>query len=213
MAYAIYSDVNLISNVSSSDISNTDITSIISKATVELNRLINVKVVRERINHIDSTRKNSINNTNTTYYIRNWEGKYLADRNNDGSVDTDDLVVYQVDSEGVETKLTIDSITHDEGKFVLSSAPSTGVRLYVSYEWCYKDVYTPDPLVKSACIFLTLSYCYGKLNIGRSPSLRVGSKSITRDMKSPEYYQKKAYDLVQLINNSLYASADSTETF
>ena len=53
MVYCTYSDVNLITNISSSDISNADITSIIAQATVELNRKINIKVVRERLNHID----------------------------------------------------------------------------------------------------------------------------------------------------------------
>ena len=109
--------------------------------------------------------------------------------------------------------MTVSSITLNEGKFVLSSAPIPGVRLYVSYEWCYKDVGTPDNLVKLACIFLTASYCYGKLNIGRAPKLKVGNKSITRDMNSPEYYLQRAYDLINDINNSMYASANSTETF
>ena len=213
MVYATYEDVNLITNVSSSDISNDDIDSLIAEATIELNRKINVLVVRERVSYIDSTRKNTLDGSNTTFYVRNWEGKYLADMNNDGDVDTNDIKVYQVASDGTETELTVSSITHDEGKFVLSSAPSSDVRLYVTYEWCYKDVSTPDQLVKMACVFLTASYCYGKLNIGMSPNLKFGNQSITRDMNSPEYYRRRAYDLINDINDSMYASADSTETF
>ncbi|RLG10946.1 hypothetical protein DRN69_08385 [Candidatus Pacearchaeota archaeon] len=213
MVYATYEDVNLITNVSSSDISNDDIDSLIAEATIELNRKINVLVVRERVSYIDSTRKNTLDGSNTTFYVRNWEGKYLADMNNDGDVDTNDIKVYQVASDGTETELTVSSITHDEGKFVLSSAPSSDVRLYVTYEWCYKDVSTPDQLVKMACVFLTASYCYGKLNIGMAPNLKFGNQSITRDMNSPEYYRRRAYDLINDINDSMYASADSTETF
>jgi len=213
MALCTYSEVNDLTNVTSSDIANADITKIIAKATVELNRLINVKEIRERVDYIDSTRKNTRDSSNTTFYVRNWKGKFLADRDNDGDVDTSDLIVYQVDSDGVETTLTVSSITHNEGKFVLSTAPSSEVRLYVTYEWCYKDVSTPDPLVKLACIYLTASYCYGKLNIGRAPKLKVGSKSIERDMKSPEYYRMMAYSLINSINDSMYASADSTEAF
>lgn len=213
MVYALYTDVNLLTNISSSDIANTDITSIIAHATVELNRLINVKEIRERVDYIDSTRKNKRDGSNTTFYVKNWKGKFLADRDNDGDVDTDDLIVYQIDSEGTETELTVSTITHDEGKFVLSSAPSSEVRLYVTYEWCYKDVSTPDNLVKLACVYLTASYCYGKLNIGMAPKLKFGNQSIERDMKSPEYYRQMAHSLINSINDSMYASANSTEAF
>ncbi len=213
MVLCTFEEVNDLTNVTSSDIANADITKIIAKATVELNRLINVKEIRERVDYLDSTRKNTRDGSNTTFYVRNWKEKFLADRDNDGDVDTDDLIVYQVDSNGVETTLTVSSITHNEGKFVLSEAPSSEVRLYVTYEWCYKDVSTPDPIVKLACIYLTASYCYGKLNIGRAPKLKVGNKSIERDMKSPEYYRMMAYSLINSINDSMYASSDSTEAF
>lgn len=213
MAYCTYSDVNLLTNVSSSDISDADITSIISKATIELNRKINIHEIREPVYYLDDTRKNSIDSSNTTFYVKNWKGKFLADLDNDGDVDTSDIIVYQVDSQGTETTLTVSSITHNEGKFVLSSAPASGVRLYVTYDWAYKDVSTPDNLVKLACVFLTASYCYGKLNIGRSPRLRIGNKSIERDMDSPDYYRKLAYSLINDINDSMYESANSTETF
>ena len=212
-AFCTYTDVNLLTNIGTSDVSNADITSIIAHSTVELNRKINVSETRELVTTIDSTRENTIDGSNTTFYVQNWKGKYLADKNNDGSVTTADVVVYQIDADGVETTLTVSSITHNEGKFVLSAAPVPGVRLYVSYEWCYKDVSTPDNIVKLACVFLTASYCYGKLNIGRAPKIRFGSKSIERDMKSGEYYRQLAYGLINDINDSMYASADSTETF
>ncbi|MFW9872060.1 MAG: hypothetical protein ACFFG0_03085 [Candidatus Thorarchaeota archaeon] len=212
MAYCVYGDVNLHTNITSSDVSNANITSLIAEATVELNRMINIREVRELIDYIDSTRKNKIDGSNTTFYVKNWKGKYLADMDNDGDVDTSDIIVYQVDSNGTETELTVSSITHDEGKFVLSSAPSSGVRLYVTYEWCQKDVSTPDRLVKMACVFLTASYCYGKVNIGRSPNQSWGNKKITRDMNSPDYYRNLAMGLVDKINDSEYFSKDSEET-
>jgi len=208
----VYSDVKLLTNITSSDISNENITSLIAEATVELNRLINVREVREPVVYIDSTRENTINGSNTTFYVQNWKGKYIADMDNDGGVDTDDIKVYQVDSDGNETELTVSSITHDEGKFVLSSAPATGVRLYVTYEWCYKDVSTPDKLVKMACVFLTASYIYGKLNIGRSPDQSWGNKSIKRDMNSPNYYRELAMKLIDQINSSSYFIKDSEAT-
>lgn len=212
MAYAVFGDLNLLTNITSSDCSDANITSLIAEATAELNRLINVREVREPIDYIDYTRKNSIDSSNTTFYVKNWKGKYLADMDNDGDVDTSDIIVYQVDSNGTETTLTVSSVDHDDGKFVLSSAPTTGVRLYVTYEWCQKDVSTPDRLVKMACIFLTASYIYGKLNIGRSPDQSWGNKSIKRDMNSPNYYRELAMKLVDQINNSSYFIKNSEST-
>lgn len=213
MTYCTYGDVKLLTNISTSDVSNTDITSIISEATKELNRLINVKVVRERVFYVDAVRKNTLDSSNTTFYVQNWEGKFLADLNNDGTVSTDDVKVFQVDSNNTETELTVSTITHDEGKFVLDSAPTSGVRLYVTYEWSYKDVATPDPLVGLACKFLTAAYCYAKLNIGRAPIFSVGNKKIYRHMDSFEHYYQRFEKVVYSINDSMYASADSTETF
>ena len=213
MALTTYTKVRLLTNISTSDISDANITSMISEATKELNRMINTKVVREQVSYIDSTRENTIDSSNTTFYVRNWEGKYLADMNNDGSVTTSDIIVYLVDSNGTETTPTISSIDHDDGKFTLTSAPTSGYRMYITYEYSYKDVSTPDPIVELACTFLTASYCYAKLNIGRSPSLSFGSKRITRDMDSSSFYYKKAMDLISTINEGMYAYADSTETF
>lgn len=212
MVYCDENDLRLMTNLSTSDVSNANVISLITEATAELNRMINVREVREVIDYIDSTRKNSINNSNTTFYVRNWKGKYLADMNNDGDVDTSDIIVYQVDSNGTETTLTVSSVDHDDGKFVLSSAPTTGVRLYVTYEWCQKDVSTPDKLVKMACVFLTASYIYGKINIGRSPDQSWGNKSIKRDMNSPNYYRKIAMKLVDQINDSDYFIKNSEAT-
>ena len=93
MAYCTYSDINLLTNITSNDVANADITSMIAEATKELNRLINVRVVREEISYIDNTRENKIDGSNTTYYVKNWHGKYLADMNNDGSVSTSDVIV------------------------------------------------------------------------------------------------------------------------
>jgi len=316
-----YEDINTFSNITSDDISNTDVAKIIAGATKELNGLINIKVSREPIMHIDSTRENAVDSTNDTFYVQKWE-KSFADMNNDGIITPDDIKVYQVDSDGVETRLPVKTIagcssyqkwgftatktinsptglTNDTtaytasisvdgvanaisvvgsaaqtmstlideinsdltnataswdttsygfikitsdasgdqvssssiaitdvdlfatltsveatvetavtgvsnsdypGQFVLETAPTNGYRLFVTYEWCYRDISGPDEKVKMACIFLSIAYCYAKMNIGRAPTFSVGNKKIYRDMDSFEKYYQMSMKLVEEIN-------------
>jgi len=199
-------------NITSSDIANADITSIITEATKELNSLINVHVEREKVEYIDDTRENDINGSNTTYYTKSWKGKFLADMDDDGSVSTSDITVYKVASDGTETTATVSSIDASLGKFVLSSAPTSDYELYVTYEWCYKNPYTPDPLIKLACTLLSAAYCYAKINIGRAPQVAFGNTRIYRHIDAFNVYYQRFLKIVNLINNQLPDSRESEET-
>jgi len=205
MAYTTYDQINLLANIDINDIPNATITSIIAEATKELNRMINTRVVRERVEYIDSTRENKLDGSNTIFYVKNWKGKFLADSDNDGSVGTSDVIVYQVSSDGTETKPTISAIDVDDCYVNLSSAPTAGVLLYITYEWCFKNPSTPDPLIKLACTLLSTAYCYAKLNVGMAP--QQGPKN------SYEHYYKRFLNIVRQINNEMPTFLESEETF
>ena len=212
MAYTTYTDVNLMTNLTSSDVANADITSIIAEATKELNALINVHIERERVLFIDNTRKNEINSSNTVFYVKNWNGKFLADTNDSGGVTADDVTIYLVDGNGTETTATVSSIDASLGKFTLSSAP-TGGDMYVTYEWCYKNAGAPDPLIKLACTLLSSAYCYAKVNFGRAPQVAFGNTKLYRHMDSFELYYQRFMKVVNQINNQMSDYKESTETF
>ena len=200
MVYCTASEIRLITNLTTSDISDADLTNLIIEATKYLNSKINVPVVREEIFYIDETRENKIDGLTTKYYIQNWFEKYLADSDFDGDVDASDLTVYAVDSNGTETEATISSIDTSEKSFTLSTAYTSGYRLYVSYEWCYRNPATPDALIALACKFITASLAYAKINIGRAPSLSFGNQRIMRHMDSFRIYMEKAEEIIEEIN-------------
>ena len=209
MVYTDYGTVNTMTNIASSDISNADITSIIAEATKELNGYINTSVDRERVDYVDETRENKIDGSNVYYYIKNWRGKYLADRDDDGSVSTSDVIVYLVDPNGTETTATISAIDGDNGKITLSSAPSSDYDVYITYEWCYRNPSTPDPLIKLACTYLTAAYCYAKINIGRSPQVAFGNSRFYRHIDSYRMYHDMAMNIVNEINNKIIDYSES----
>lgn len=205
MAYITYDIVRLFTNLTSDDISDEKLTSIITYCTAQLNRDINTRVIREKIESIDNTRTNKIDGTNSTYFVKNWEGKYIADSNDDGSVTISDLTVYQVDSSSVETTLTISTITASEGKFTVSTMPSS-VTLYVSYD--YAKVSATHSLVKLAMAYLVAAVAYSKINVGQSTSFSVGEIRVVNHINSFKEYYDLYTQIVQRINDGMVDSIE-----
>lgn len=206
VAYATNTQVRILTNLSTSDISDGDLTSVISYAIYQLNHDISTEVVRERVDYIDATRQNKIDGSNTTYYIKNWEGKYIADLDDDGDIDISDVSVIKVDtsvSPNTETATTISTVTHNTGKIVLSSAPSSSNKLYITYKWSYADCSTPSPLVKMACVLLSAAYAHAKLNWGSSPSVSFGNTRILRHMDAFDKFYRQYLRIVNQINNKM----------
>ena len=199
--YCTASDVRLLTNLTTTDISNSDMISIIAQATTQLNQDINVYVHREFVSYIDQTRDNLINGSNTNFYVRNWKGKFLADRNNDGSVTTSDIIVYQVDSDGNETTPTISSIDDDDCKITLTTAPTSNNRYYIEYAYSSVREGTVDPRVRLATIFLASAYGYAKTTIGCAPNVSFGSTRVTKDMNSFSHYYQRYLDIISQINS------------
>lgn len=202
LGYTSVTEARELNNLTVDDISDADLYKLIKKATAYLNAEINAKIIREKIEAIDDTRTNVIDGTNTTFYVRKWR-QHIADMNCDGKVTTDDLIVYQVDSANVETQLTVASISPDEGKFVLTSAPSGGVRLFVTYEWCYVSEYQPHPLVKLACEYLTSAFAFEKIERGLSPQQVYGNVKIFRDMQAGSENHRRYREVVGQINSQV----------
>jgi len=215
MAYTDTAAVRLLTSLTTSDISDADLTNIIAEAIKEVNSRLNVEVVRERAEYIDGLRENDIDGTNKTFYVKNWEGKYLADRNNDGDVDTSDVVVTLVASDDTESTATVSSITHDEGKIVLSSAPDSSTKkVLITYSWSYFDESTPDPQIKLMTTYLAAAYDYATIEIGNARSVRFGNVSILKDAsESFRFFYQRFNDLVSKMGGSRLSDYKEAEIF
>lgn len=199
IGYCSMADFRAITHLTTSCISDADAYDLITMAAYQINGDINTKAIRERIEHIDSTRENLVDGSNVTYYVKNWKGKYLADFNNDAQVDTSDITVYAVDGDGTETTPTISSIEVANGKITLSSAPSDKT-LYVTYAWSYVNESTPDRQLRMACAFLTAALAQARNNIGRAPQVSMGNIRIYRHMNAYDEFYSKYLGILRQIN-------------
>lgn len=201
MAYASVNDVRLLTGLSTNDINDADLTSIIAFATYQVNSDIQVTVVREKVEYIDNTRQNDINSSNTTFYVKTWKDYYIGDANNDGAVTVSDLTVYLVSSDGTETTTTVSTITANSGKFVLSAAPAGGKDMYVSYSYSPVSMSDPNALVKTATAYISGAISYLKINPRKLQSYSIGKLRVSKQAKAYDEYYDKYKQIIHQIKN------------
>lgn len=180
MVYTSITDIRLLTNLSTSDVSDANLTSIIAKVNSIINSKINVRVIRESVQYIDEVRTNHRDGSNKVFYLRNWEGKYLGDSNDDATIDTSDVTVYKVDSNNVESTMTVASITYDQCKITLSTAPSNSDNLYVTYKYSTLDPVVPDILINMAATYLACAMAFTKRDTGQMDILKFGNMTLQK---------------------------------
>lgn len=209
MVWTTEDDVRLLTGLTETDISNDNLDSLIEIAQKEVLLQINNIVRREKIEYIDDTRKNSINDSNTTYYIKNWENNFLGDYNYDLLINTSDVKLISVDSTGTETSITVDSISYSEGKFTIASALNN-VDLYVTYAYTTFDPQTPNPILKLAAEYLAAAYAYMRIDSSQKKQVKFGNVSITNGTGANSAYAfmyNKYMDIIGQLNENLVGGA------
>lgn len=182
IAYCGTADIRNITNLSTSDIGNSQLATLIDYATYDINADIGVTlyVKLSDTNHFTG----NINGSNVQY-----TAKYvpIGDMDNDGSVGTTDIEVWRkLSTETHWTKMatpitTIDD--HELGKFSFDSAPTA------SYDYIVKYVWFPKPynsaLIKKACVELTSYMAFLKVNLKDVSSYKLGKVATTYKSRHP----------------------------
>src|SRR4030042_1776115 len=205
MAYTDIASVRLITGLTTSDISDADITSLITYATAELNNDINFFIRDELVQYIDSEKENKIDGSNKTFYLKEiTANREIGDYDNDGDVDTSDFYLYTIDSStspATRTALTVTTLTSRTlGKIVVSSAPSTNQSLYVSYTVAPIDENTPHQLIKMAATQLVSAYAFTKINAKKIGSFTLGKIKVTKQSDAFELMYSQYERTVAKIN-------------
>lgn len=200
-------DVRAMTNISQEDLSDTEIFKLIQMSMIQLLSEITNRVIRERVEYIDSTRKNQINGQNRTFYVKNWKDKFISDLDCNGDINVNDIIVFRVEPNGTEHIEKVVEIYPNEGKFVLENAPVSGDRLFVTYCWSFLNV-KEHPLVRLATIFLTSAYAYSKINVGKAPEMAFGQVRLFRHLESFDHYYKRYREIVDAINNKMFDKSE-----
>ena len=208
MVYATTTTVRAVTNITSSELSDSEVSALITIASRQFNSDVNVYHYKEEIKYIDETKDNEINGSNKTFYTKEFP---FGDSDDDFDVDTSDITVYSRATDGTETALTVSSITANEGKFVLSSAPSSSVRLFIIYNSVQRSVSDPHALVTNAVTMLTAAYCYSKINVGKAPMFKAGAVSIRRDTEAFRFYEMRYRYFVNAFNDRTLTDTDEIE--
>lgn len=182
ITYCEVADIRAITNLSTSDISDSEINNLISYATYQINAEIGATLY-VRLNDSNYV-INTVDGTNKTFIL-----KYspIGDLNNDGTVDASDIEVWRKSvAENTWTKLSspIASIDdHEMGKFTFAEAPNP------SYDYVLKYVWFPIPfnhnLIKKACAELTAYLCFLKMNLKDVESYKLGKLEVTKTARHP----------------------------
>jgi hypothetical protein len=198
--YCTPNDVRVITNLTASDISDTELYNIITFAGHQLNSDINCKVDDEKISWISNDKTNYIDGSNKTYYLRHYP---IGDSTGDQAVTIADLEVNKIHSDGTKSSVTLSSVTANSGKFEVTTAVSSEYGLYVTYKYVPMSVSDPDPLIKTACALLSAAWAYSKINIGKAAEFRIGSLNISRHLKSFDIYYMRYQESLKEINNKI----------
>jgi hypothetical protein len=155
--FANVMDIRDIISLTTDDITDEKVMALIKKAQIQISQEIYAYHEDERVRYINSEKDNTLDGVNTTFYTR---FRPIADRNQDGIADKDDVSFYKFDSEGTRTEVTISSIDARLGKIILSKAPTTDYTLKVTYSSIPVNITSDD--LRLACVFLTAALCYTK---------------------------------------------------
>jgi len=209
--YAGTADVRLISNLSTNDISDANLESLISYAAEQINADIGVTLFTKL--------------GDSNYFVGDYDGsnktfalKYspIGDLDNNGTVNTSDIEVwYKANTADTFTKMTsgtatISSIDDNEmGKFTFTTAPSLTNDYIVKYVWF--PIPFDHPLIKKATIELTSYMAFLKGNLKDVTSYRLGKMQVVKTARHPglvSFYDRYVQTLGQIRGGTIFRAVN-----
>lgn len=217
MVYATATGVRTLTGLTTSDISDADLTSLGVIADKQVLRDVSVRIILEEM-------EGTIDGTNKEFRAKNRE---FCDTNYDSAVNASDVTVYTMDVDattGFEeyTSVTVSSVSTINRIVTLSTAPATSVDgVYINYSFAVPNLDYAQ-VVQAANLYTgylaltqilsanasTESYRIGKLSIDQ------GSKVSAISKRAEELYQRY-FQLIKYLNPGLtyIVTGEKMQTF
>jgi hypothetical protein len=195
MGYCTVEDVKKICNTKRTD---AEISDLIDIASQRVNHDIQIYVYKELISSISNVKLNTIDGTNTDFYTQNWP---LGDYDDDYDVDTTDIEMWAEEG-NTETQLTdVSSVTASEGKIVMTSAPSSGSILRITYCYLPRHIRLSNNLIKWATAYLTAFMCQSKIPAELAKSYTIDRLKIVKTSEDVHVYWNAYQDYLNQIRS------------
>lgn len=168
-------DIRDLTQLSYTEVSDSEIMKLIDVAVPQFNSDICEDIKGQEIWSIDTRRPNTIDGSNTEFYVNLGSKYYFGDLDDDGEVDEDDITVYEYTDDHQKVLMTVSSLTTsgvDKGKFELSTAPAENSTITVTYR--KQPVHHDNELVKVACANLTSALVMSSIDPNDFSSLKIG---------------------------------------
>ena len=161
--YNIVPYVRQITDLETDDITDGKLEQLSLIAWRDLQSKVGVRVTLEKVEYIDSTRKNTIDGSNTVFFTKNSYNRYMGDYDGDMALGTGDCEVWLIaDNVEDKTEATVSAVASD-GKITLTTVPTTSQDIYLNYIHLPLQFSPLDPLLRDATAYLTGAMAYGKL--------------------------------------------------
>lgn len=181
MPYAKTEDIRLLTNIQEDEVNDSVLTTIRDRAEQKIIKDLTIERVDEGMEpNLDGT---YLNGSNNTFYTNS---KPIADIDRDGTISSDDITVKiweDFDNEGTVEEVTIDNVTPETGRVILSSPPGSEYdKITATYSF-YNSPGLPDwDLLELASVYLS-GYMSVVKTRGKVPSkYSVGDLSIDEDL-------------------------------
>lgn len=179
-----YCDVNLVRTISGLD--NTEIRDAKIQdlrdqvAISRLNDDVQTRVDAEKITSLSSSRQNERDGENKDFFLKEMHNNYrsLGDLNDDGEIDSDDVMVWQI-LDGERTSVEVDQIVDpDAGHFRTVDPVDKNADLYANYRHCPVNASEPNSMLSVACAQLTGAFCFSNIETAKLKDFAIGDVDI-----------------------------------
>jgi hypothetical protein len=195
-------------SITSDMLSDEQIDKIIDFASFQFNQDLMVEEKKEKVEYFSDIKLNTIDGSNTTFYVKN---SYIGDLNDDFSISEYDIEFWK-EKDNTKTSYTISSVDIDNDSYELDVAPTNdGGEYFVRYKHSLVKLDPIAAIAKVAVLELAAAWAFSKLNVGKATRFHLGNMTVFRDTEAHNYFMNRYDNTMAKINSGELFGTVKTE--